>query len=201
MTVVQDLLTDDSGAPTTGYVTARLIGAGLRPDTHSQVVTASPVRVGVDGQWSRDLVPTGLGEFYRVTVQPDEGTARTMDIQVPESSSTAWLGDLLLTAPVPEGTQLAGYLRGPAGSGASTAAEITDASTVGRAVLTASSPAAARDEIGAADAATIDDLIQRIAALETAAAAPPSTSPETSYLLTEAGDVLTTEAGDVLVFA
>jgi len=112
VTVVRHLLTDDGGQPATGYVTATLVGAGLRPATQSQVVVAGDVRVGGDGQWVRDLVPTAVGEFYRVTLQPDGGRVRTLDVQVPVSASALWLGDLLLTAPVPEGTQLAGYLQG-----------------------------------------------------------------------------------------
>ena len=113
MTVVQHQLTDDAGQPATGYVTAQLVGSGLRPATQSQVITAAPQRVDRDGRWSRDLVPTELGEFYRVTLQPDGGRARTLDVQVPAADSPVWLGDLLVTAPVPEGHPLAAFLRGP----------------------------------------------------------------------------------------
>jgi hypothetical protein len=112
VTAVHHLLTDSAGQPTAGHVTAKLIGAGLRPGTQSQVVRPSQTHVGQDGIWSEDLVPTGLGEFYRVTLQPDSGAPVTLDVQVPASTAHLWLGDLLLTVPVPHGSQLAGLLRG-----------------------------------------------------------------------------------------
>lgn len=115
MTIVQSKIVtpDGSGAP--GWVVVRLVGPGLQPDSRVSVLAPLAFRTLDDGTWSRDLLPnTSDSPYYVVTEQPDQGIPRQNLIHVEPSTSSVWLGTLVVRIPLPVGMDGLPY-RGPDG--------------------------------------------------------------------------------------